>query len=158
VEAAETDSVRLKALELLAELDRERPELPERPDVSESYADDPEALARLVELHVEHGLFDSIPAYRESIEHRALEIVEERAQAARAAFAVVDAQEAAERPEAVDVGEEPSGRSEAVSEPENGAERPSGLTREEMERPWRRHSLLREIPSHRARSAVENRY
>jgi hypothetical protein len=47
-----------RALDLLDRLDeRDRPEPPKRPDVAESYADDPDRLARLVELHVELGLF-----------------------------------------------------------------------------------------------------
>ncbi|HZB35224.1 MAG TPA: hypothetical protein VE440_04035 [Gaiellaceae bacterium] len=74
------EQARLRALELLDRLDEREPgRMPEPPDLAESYADDPESLNRLIELSVEHGLFDSIPAYREAIERRARKIVEEQA-------------------------------------------------------------------------------
>jgi hypothetical protein len=116
---AESDHIRLRALDLMERLDeRDRPEPPRAPDFAETYADDPERLAQLVDMTIAHGFFDSLPSYRESIERRAEEIVEERARAARESFAVV-AQEAQDAPEGEEVDEEPVERSQGVRERED---------------------------------------
>ncbi len=82
-ESAESDHVRLRALDQLDRLDsRERPEPPKRPDSSpEALADDPAWLARTSELFLELGLADA------AIEERAQAIAAERL---RKTFAVVE--------------------------------------------------------------------
>jgi hypothetical protein len=70
---------RLKAAELLAELDRYEAERPQREP--EPIEDPVEKIQRTFELAVEHGLFDVLPQYRERVEREAERIIEERAQA-----------------------------------------------------------------------------
>jgi hypothetical protein len=78
---------RLRALEMLRELPPSAMDFEVRPDSAEELADDPE---RVIELADEY-LFPDLPAYRERVERRALEIVEERAAERRTEFAVVRA-------------------------------------------------------------------
>ena len=90
-ESSQSDQFRLKALELLDTLDereRQERERPERPDLSET--DDPERLTRLIDLLIESGLLAEFPAFREQVERRAEEIVEQRATERRSQFAAVE--------------------------------------------------------------------
>ena len=119
VETAESEQAQLKALELLDRLD-ERAAMErstEQPDLAEELADQPEKLYRLIELADEH-LFADLPAYRERVERRARELVEE--QALRAQVAVVAAESTQDALEVEDGTEEPSDATEALSGPENG--------------------------------------
>jgi hypothetical protein len=113
-QAAETDSARLKALELLAELDRERPEPPKRPDSSpEALADDTDWLAKTADLFLELGLADG------AIEERAQEIAAVRL---RERFAVLDPQGPQDAPQGEERTRGPSEPPEAVSEALSGPE------------------------------------
>jgi hypothetical protein len=152
---AQTDQARLKALELLDRLDeRERqqpPPQPPRTSFADWYAEDPERLAKLLDLSVQ--LFASLPEWQAAVEQRAEEIVEQRAQAARAAFVAVDAETAPEEPEAEPEDEVPAEAAEAVSEPREAEEDTSVIPPEILARQWpsnRPPSSLRDIPTSRA--------
>jgi hypothetical protein len=63
-----SEQARLRALDLLDRLDeRERREWTDAPDLAEELADDPDGLARLIELADEH-LFAELPAYQRRVE------------------------------------------------------------------------------------------
>jgi hypothetical protein len=79
---------KFRAMDRLREIERERQASPEPPS-NEEY-DDLAKLQKTLELFVEHRIFDQLPAFQEIVEARAEVLIEERARAARAAFAVVD--------------------------------------------------------------------
>jgi len=125
VETAESEQARLKALELLDRLD-ERENVwqggSEPGELAAELAEQPEKLYRLIELADEH-LFADLPAYRERVERRAQEIVEEQARARRGEMAVLGVEDPQDGPEGEEAIEEPSESTEALSGPENAEER-----------------------------------
>ncbi len=94
---AESDAMRLRALELIDRLDereRERKRSAIPTATHEGYTE--EQLTRLVELADEY-LFDSLPAYQRRVEARARELAAEQAERHRAQFADVEADAADKR-------------------------------------------------------------
>jgi hypothetical protein len=145
------DMARVRALELLDKLaERENAKPPERPPPIE---DDAERLSRLFAMSVEFGLFDLTPEFHALVERKAEELIEQRAQKARAKFASVGAQEAAQEPEAEESSIAIDGPPEAASETEEAAEDPPTIPPEVLARQWpskRPGSSLRDIPRSRA--------
>jgi hypothetical protein len=137
-----TETARLKALELLERLDEREGQKAQPPEPIEP---DVDKLARVLEMMVEYRVLDAIPAFGEIVEARALEIVEERALAARSTFATV---EATEEPQPVEEVGSKAPDLEAATEPEDAPERPDPLllSPEVLARQWpHRRRGLRDV-------------
>jgi hypothetical protein len=119
-ENATSEQARLKALELLEKLDER--EGGNRPTAKEPEVPDIEKLSMLTDLLIEHGALNEFPAFREQVERRAEELIEERAQEAREAMRRDSAGRPADEPSAPEGEDDPPEASEAVSEPESAPE------------------------------------
>jgi hypothetical protein len=136
IERTDSDQTRLRAIELREQIAGRQPrDARTTAQVMEEYAtslaDDPERLAKCVNLAVQHGLFGGFPAFRALVEREAEELIATERQALREAVRKVNTKEGASDPEDVhEVEEEP----EAVEEVE--ADRPEEVSAEEID-----HSL-----------------
>jgi hypothetical protein len=159
---------KLKASELLAELDRREPG-PSRDAEAEfvkHYSDDPERLEKLISLAIESRLFDEFESFTQLVERKAEAIVEERAQAARAEMRRRSTKAETETED--DLQPEPAGAettsdgldasrgkaTPAAKSAESEAEPvPDPHSAEVLERQWGRHRPrgLRAIPSRSSR-------
>jgi hypothetical protein len=135
---AESDAVRLQAINALAELEAREHDESRRPppiDYANSLANDPARLGKLLDLAGEH-LFPVLPAWRAAVERRAEELIEERARQAREQFVILDAEDADEQPEAEQRHENQPDPPEAISGSETAGENPPAIAPEVLARQW----------------------
>jgi hypothetical protein len=153
---AESDSVRMRAFLLLAELDERAEREPVATFDPDAYAremaEDEERLTRLVELADECGLLAALPGYEQHVEARARELVHEQAERYRAQIAEAsssspdcnpkrpadDDKRSAERPSRALRGPAEGNRSEEEPEPEGAREKADPLSPQVLARQWPR--------------------